>query len=57
MMRYLSLLIMGAFMFLVSCAAKDPSVYDIKSPCVSAVGYETSSPCAKRSPVMNVYFN
>jgi hypothetical protein len=40
---------------LTSCKPKDPSVYDIKSPCASSKKEYTNGkePCIKRSPIGN----
>ena len=37
---------------LTSCAPRDPSVYDVKSPCVS-YDFDGTAPCARRKPVEN----
>lgn len=42
-------------MFISSCAAIDPSVKDLKSPCVSSpLDFEGKSPCTKRHPEGNI---
>ena len=40
---------------LIGCKAKDPSVYDIKSPCASSKKMYTNGhePCIKRTPIGN----
>jgi hypothetical protein len=40
---------------LIGCQPKDPSVYDIKSPCASSKKEYTNGhePCIKRSPLGN----
>jgi hypothetical protein len=43
-----SLLLLG----LAACTPKDPSVNDLKSPCVSS-GMGEDDPCERRSPILN----
>jgi hypothetical protein len=38
---------------LSACAAVDPSVNDVKSPCASADGINSKAPCVKRTPIEN----
>lgn len=40
---------------LTSCKRKDPSVYDIKSPCAASGNINTNGlePCVKRTPIGN----
>jgi hypothetical protein len=37
---------------LTSCAPRDPSVYDVKSPCVS-YDFDGTAPCVRRKPIEN----
>jgi hypothetical protein len=41
--------------FLAACGVKDPSFYDLKSPCVSLGGPE--EPCNKISPELNQIYD
>ena len=41
---------------IVGCAPKDPSIYDIKSPCAANNDYTSKQvPCIKRSPIGNLF--
>jgi len=53
----LALIILGS-LTLVGCGVKDPSFYDLKSPCVSIKldGFE-QDPCARTSPLLNQLYD
>lgn len=52
-MRSITILIALMFgMALSSCASKDPSAYDTKSPCVSN-DMDGKAPCVRRKPIEN----
>ncbi len=53
----LALIILGS-LTLVGCGVKDPSFYDLKSPCVSITldGFE-QDPCARTSPMLNQLYD
>gem|GEM_PF-1789071 len=58
--------LIGLFMllcaaFLPGCAPKDPSIYDMRSPCVASEPIDSQNthalePCIKRTPEMNSLF-
>lgn len=52
-MKLLTKIFIISFGLLLAGCAQDPSVYDLKSPCVDS-GEGKNSPCAKRSPIENV---
>jgi len=59
-MRVLKLLSVLSLFIVTGCTPVDPSVRDLKSPCVSNDFFDGSQsniqliPCAKRSPIENL---
>lgn len=54
MSRILKYLILAMSAFAIASCAQDPSVYDLKSPCVSNDdGIHGFAPCVKRRPLEN----
>lgn len=48
------LFIIGISLIISGCGVKDPSFYDLKSPCVSInVGNSSIDPCIRTSPQLN----
>lgn len=45
--------ICAATILLAGCGVKDPSFYDLKSPCVSINTGDNTDPCIRTSPLLN----
>lgn len=53
-------ILLGTVFLITACTPRDPSVNDLRSPCVSTEFGESSSypgpiPCVKRSPIGNQF--
>lgn len=46
-------IIIAAAALVVTSCAQDPSVFDLKSPCVSNDDGSSNAPCVKRKPLEN----
>ncbi len=52
------IIVIAAALTLAGCGIKDPSFYDLKSPCVSVKFDELEEdPCARTSPVLNQLYS
>lgn len=45
-----------AALILSGCGVKDPSFYDLKSPCVSIGSESFDDPCIRNSPMLNQFY-
>lgn len=45
-----------AALVLSGCGVKDPSFYDLKSPCVSIGSDLPEDPCIRTSPMLNEFY-
>ncbi len=52
MNKYLLLATLVFGLSLAGCSSRDPSVYDVKSPCVSN-DIDGKAPCVRRKPIEN----
>lgn len=57
-MKVRLIIVISGALILSGCGIKDPSFYDLKSPCVSVKfdGLE-EDPCARTSPVLNQLYS
>lgn len=53
MTRLVKILVLAAATLALASCAQDPSVYDLKSPCVSNDDGSAFAPCIKRKPLEN----
>ncbi len=52
MNKYLVLVALTLGLSVAGCTTRDPSIYDVKSPCVSN-DMDGKAPCVRRKPIEN----